>query len=69
MSVKGLSKRMMKLLKQKYGKKLGVKVGDSKNILNQLTKGARVSTYAKDGGYIEKKGKKVVKKRKITKKR
>jgi hypothetical protein len=31
MAVKGLSKRMMKLLKQKYGKKMGVKVGDSKN--------------------------------------
>ena len=69
MAVKGLSKRMMKLLKQKYGKKMGVKVGDSKNILNQLTKGAKVSTYAKDGGYIAKKGKKIVKKRKITKKR
>ena len=69
MSVKGLSKRMTKLLKQKYGKKFGGKVGNSQNIMKQLTKGTKVSAYAKDGGYIEKKDKKVVKKRKTTKKK
>ena len=58
-----VSSRIAKLLAKKYKKK-DFKVGDSKNILNQLTKGAKVSTYAKDGGYIAKKGKKIVKKRK-----
>ena len=53
----------MKLLKQKYGKKPGVKVGDIAKIRKQLG-GTQVSSYrAKDGGYIVKKKKKVVKKR------
>ena len=53
----------MKLLKQKYGKKPGVKVGDASKIRKQLG-GTKVSGYiAKDGGYIVKKKKKVVKKR------
>tara|TARA_R110001592_G_scaffold214768_1_gene467784 strand:+ start:581 stop:784 length:204 start_codon:yes stop_codon:yes gene_type:complete len=65
-----IDKRIASLLAKKYKKKLGTRVGDSRNIRKQLTKGATVSQYmAKDGGYIEKKGKKVVKKRKITKKR
>jgi hypothetical protein len=60
-----LSKRIMKLLKQKYGKKPGVKVGDASKIRKQLG-GTQVPSYrrAKDGGYIVKKKKKVVKKRK-----
>ena len=54
----------MKLLKQKYGKKPGVRVGDIAKIRKQLG-GTKVSGYmAKDGGYIVKKKKKVVKKRK-----
>jgi|8_EtaG_2_1085327.scaffolds.fasta_scaffold07621_2 hypothetical protein len=61
--------RIAKLLKKKYRKKHGVKVGDSKKMMQQLTKGAKVSTYAKDGGYIAKKGGKIVKKRKTTKKK
>jgi len=56
--------QLMKLLQKKYGKKPGVRVGDSKNMRKQLMQGAKVSTYAKDGGYIAKKRKKVVKKRK-----
>ena len=56
--------QLMKLLQKKYGKKPGVKVGDSQRLKKQLMQGAKVSTYAKDGGYIAKKGKKVVKKRK-----
>ena len=64
-----LTKRIMKLLKQKYGKKPGVKVGDSRKMMKQLTKGAKVPTYAKDGGYVAKKSKKIVKKRKNTKKK
>ena len=54
----------MKLLQKKYGRKKGVVVGDSKNMKKQLMQGTKVSTYAKDGGYIAKKRKKVVKKRK-----
>ena len=61
--------RIAKLLKKKYRKKHGVKVGDSKKMMQQLTKGAKVSTYAKDGGYIAKKGGKIVKKSKTTKKK
>ena len=66
------SKRLMKLLKKKYGKlaqKRGTKVGGPQNIQKQLGQGTKISAYAKDGGYIAKKGKKIVKKRKITKKR
>jgi len=57
-----VSKRIAKLLKKKYRKK-DFKVDDSAQIRKALG-GTRVSTYAKDGGYIVKKKKKVVKKRK-----
>ena len=61
---KGLGQRIMKLLKQKYGKKPGARVGDIAKIRKQLG-GTQVSSYrAKDGGYIVKKRKKTVKKRK-----
>ena len=60
-----LSKDIIKRLKKKYRRPLGTKVGDSRKIMQQLTKGANVSRYmAKDGGYVAKKSKKVVKKRK-----
>ena len=60
-----LSKDIIKKLKKKYRRPLGTRVGDSRKIMQQLTKGANVSRYmAKDGGYIAKKRKKVVKKRK-----
>ncbi len=57
-----VSKRIASLLKKKYRKK-DFKVDDSAQIRKALG-GARVSTYAKDGGYIVKKRKKTVKKRK-----
>lgn len=57
-----VSKRIAKLLAKKYKKK-DFKVDDSEQIRKALG-GTRVSTYAKDGGYIVKKKKKVVKKRK-----
>ena len=66
------TKRILKLLAKdpKYRRKLGTKVGDSRKIMQQLTKGASMPTYmAKDGGYVAKKGKKIVKKRKTTKKK
>ena len=60
-----LSKSVIKQLMKKYKRPLGTRVGDSRKIMQQLTKGAKVSGYmAKDGGYIVKKRKKVVKKRK-----
>jgi hypothetical protein len=60
-----LSKDIIKKLKKKYRRPLGTRVGDSRKIMQQLTKGANVSRYmAKDGGYVAKKRKKVVKKRK-----
>ena len=61
------NQRLMRLLKKKYGKlsqKRGVKVGGPLNIQKQLGQGTMISSYAKDGGYIAKKRKKVVKKRK-----
>ena len=56
--------RILKLLAKdpKYRKK-DFKVDNSAQIRKALG-GTRVSTYAKDGGYIVKKKKKVVKKRK-----
>jgi len=57
-----VSSRIARLLAKKYRKK-DFKVGDSGQIKKQLGN-TKVSTYAKDGGYIVKKKKKVVKKRK-----
>jgi hypothetical protein len=54
---------LLKLLKKKYPQQKSFTVGDSKRLQKSLG-GTRVSTYAKDGGYIAKKRKKVVKKRK-----
>ena len=60
-----LSKDIIKKLKKKYKRQFGTKVGDSRKMMQQLTKGASIPTYmAKDGGYVAKKRKKVVKKRK-----
>ena len=59
-----LSPRIMKKLKQLYGRKFGTKVPNSAQIAKMLKSGTRVPTYAKNGGYIAKKGKKTVKKRK-----
>jgi|TARA_B100000745_G_C19879979_1_gene293747 hypothetical protein len=64
-----LDPRIARLLKKKYKKKFGVKVGDATQMRKALGSGAKISTYAKDGGYIAKKGKKIVKKRKTTKKK
>ena len=57
-----VSSRIARLLAKKYRKK-DFKVGDSRQIKKQLGN-TKISTYAKDGGYIVKKKKKVVKKRK-----
>ena len=54
---------LLKLLKKKYPQKKGFTVGDARKLQKDLG-GARISTYAKNGGYIAKKRKKIVKKRK-----
>jgi len=54
---------LLKLLKKKYPQQKSFTVGDSKKFQKSLG-GTQVSRYAKDGGYIAKKRKKVVKKRK-----
>jgi len=59
-------KRLMRLLKKKYGRQAlrrGTTVGPTASIKKQLGS-TQVSKYAKDGGYIVKKRKKTVKKRK-----
>jgi hypothetical protein len=58
-----LDPRIARLLTKKYKKKFGTEVGDTSQIRKALGS-AKVSTYAKDGGYIVKKRKKTVKKRK-----
>ena len=60
-----LSEQVKKLIQKKYKKKQGTRVGAPKQIMQQLSKGTSVPQYmAKNGGYIVKKRKKVVKKRK-----
>ena len=54
----------MRKLKKLYGKKFGTRVGDIAKMKKAITSGAKVSTYAKNGGYIAKKRKNGVKKRK-----
>ncbi len=60
-----VSKRIAKLLAKdpRFRRKFGAKVPTTASIKKQLG-GTQVSRYAKDGGYIAKKRKKVVKKRK-----
>ena len=60
-----LSKDIIRKLKRKYRRQPGTTPVSSRKISQMLKKGATVPTYmAKDGGYIAKKRKKVVKKRK-----
>ena len=59
-------KRLRKFLKKKFGRQAlqrGTTVGPTASIKKQLGS-TQISRYAKDGGYIAKKRKKVVKKRK-----
>ena len=60
-----ISKAVAKQLMKKYRRKPGTTPVNARKISQMLKKGANVPTYmAKDGGYIAKKRKKVVKKRK-----
>tara|TARA_R100000329_G_C7426738_1_gene150030 strand:- start:128 stop:319 length:192 start_codon:yes stop_codon:yes gene_type:complete len=60
-----ISKAVAKRIMKKYRRKPGTTPVSARKISQMLKKGANVPTYmAKDGGYIAKKRKKVVKKRK-----
>ena len=60
-----ISKAVAKRIMKKYRRPPGTPPVSAKKISQMLKKGANVPTYmAKDGGYIAKKRKKVVKKRK-----
>ena len=60
-----ISKAVAKQLMKKYKRQPGTTPVSARKISQMLKKGANVPRYmAKDGGYIAKKGKKVVKKRK-----
>ena len=60
-----LSKDIIKKLKRKYRSQPGATPVSSRKISQMLKKGASIPTYmAKDGGYVAKKRKKIVKKRK-----
>ena len=50
----GMSASLRRALKKKYGKKMGFKVDNVKNVKKKL-QGTSVPTYAKDGGMINKK--------------
>ena len=60
-----ISKAVAKKLMKRYRRRPGTTPVDSTKISQMLKKGASVPMYkVKNGGYIAKKGKKVVKKRK-----
>ena len=64
-----ISAKVAKLLEKKYGQKKGFEVGSPNQIAKGI-KGTLIPKYLSKGGkVVKKKGKKVVKKRKITKKR
>tara|TARA_R100001460_G_scaffold93845_1_gene135874 strand:+ start:2406 stop:2600 length:195 start_codon:yes stop_codon:yes gene_type:complete len=58
-----LSSNIIKLLRKKYKRPLGTRVGDSKKISQMLKKGASIPTYmASKGGHVKKRTKKKTKK-------
>ena len=64
-----ISKRTAKLLEKKYGQKKGFEVGSPNQIAKGI-KGTLIPKYLSKGGkVVKKKIKKVVKKRKTTKKK
>ena len=56
--VKKLSDAVIKRLMKKYKKRLGAKVGDSKQFAKAIAGGTKIPTYAKKGGHVRKKTKK-----------
>ena len=56
--VRKLSQAVIDRLMKKYKKRMGAKVGDSKQFAKAIAGGTKVSTYAKKGGHVRKKTKK-----------
>ena len=56
--VRKLSQAVIDRLMKKYKKRLGAKVGDSKQIAKAIAGGTKIPTYAKKGGHVRKKTKK-----------
>ena len=56
--VRKLSQAVIDRLMKKYKKRLGAKVGDSKQFAKAIAGGTKVPTYAKKGGHVRKKTKK-----------
>jgi len=64
-----ISSKTAKLLEKKYGQKKSFEVGSPNKIAKGIQNTLIPKYLAKGGKVVKKKGKKVVKKRKITKKR
>ena len=56
--VRKLSQAVIDRLMKKYKKRLGAKVGDSKQFAKAIAGGTKIPTYAKKGGHVRKKPKK-----------
>ena len=56
--VRKLSDAVIKQLMKKYKKKMGARVGDSKQFAKAIAGGTKIPTYAKKGGHVRKKTKK-----------
>ena len=55
---KKLSDAVIRQLMKKYKKKMGARVGDSKQFAKAIAGGTKIPTYAKKGGHVRKKTKK-----------
>ena len=53
-----LSDAVIRRLMKKYKKRMGAKVGDSKQFAKAIAGGTKIPTYAKKGGHVRKKTKK-----------
>ena len=56
--VRKLSQAVIDHLMKKYKKRMGAKVGDSKQFAKAIAGGTKIPTYAKKGGHVRKKTKK-----------
>jgi len=56
--VRKLSDAVIRQLMKKYKKKMGARVGDSKQFAKAIAGGTKIPTYAKKGGHVRKKTKK-----------
>ena len=53
-----LSDAVIRRLMKNYKKRMGAKVGDSKQFAKAIAGGTKIPTYAKKGGHVRKKTKK-----------